>query len=293
MKCLKIPTPTRQHPAAHPSASAPALSKEHKPAAKPKPAWPSRYKYLKRRGLHTSSLHHIPDYSGQRRKALGIIDGERVQKFTHLSHAHVHVCSVIPSPVVSNTVYSMYLPLINTKTKKTDKTFQYQSKFPPLPLPAWGFINFGRPERHLLTHSNSPSSQALSEICPHDSTLRPVIGTTSIHKKHGCCTVPSEIEQNAYPKLSKLSRLIRVHSEDVLYSYTSKFLHHLQSLGLFVNLQKSMLQPSQTISFSGIKMESLSMQARISRLHSCANQFSHCVQAGRSSPLSVSKRHWG
>lgn len=95
----------RQCPAGHPSAPTSALSKEPKPAAK----------LLGR--------------------ALGSAGGEPVQKFAHLSHARVHVCSVIPLPVASKKVCcSMCLPLINVKTNKTNKTSQCQSKFPPLPL---------------------------------------------------------------------------------------------------------------------------------------------------------------
>lgn len=52
-------------------------------------------------------------------------------------------------------------------------------------------------------------------------------------------------------------------------------------ISVSVNVQKSRLQPSQTISFLGIEMES-------------SNQFSHHVQAmGDRHPWSALKRHWG
>ncbi|KAI2663425.1 Transposon Tf2-9 polyprotein [Labeo rohita] len=62
--------------------------------------------------------------------------------------------------------------------------------------------------------------------------------------------------------------LILAHSEDVLNSHKCVLLHHLLSLGLCVNVQKSALCPSRSITYLGVHME------RIRDLMSALDTFS-------------------
>lgn len=59
--------------------------------------------------------------------------------------------------------------------------------------------------------------------------------------------------------------LILAHSEDVLNSHKHTLLRHLESLGLCVNVQKSVLRPSQTIMYLGVQLDSITMRARLSQ----------------------------
>lgn len=59
--------------------------------------------------------------------------------------------------------------------------------------------------------------------------------------------------------------LILAHSENLLNCHKSKLLHHLQCLGLSVNVQMCMLQRSHIISFLGREMDSMSMRAHLSQ----------------------------
>ncbi|CAM4454824.1 unnamed protein product [Leuciscus chuanchicus] len=58
--------------------------------------------------------------------------------------------------------------------------------------------------------------------------------------------------------------LILAQSRSVLIEHTTILLDHLKNLGLRVNWAKSSLSPSQTISFLGTELDSLSMIARLS-----------------------------
>ncbi len=64
--------------------------------------------------------------------------------------------------------------------------------------------------------------------------------------------------------------LILAQSRDTLLSHIDSLLIHLESLGLCVNRQKSILAPSQSITYLGVCMDSLEMRARLSRERAAA-----------------------
>ncbi len=64
--------------------------------------------------------------------------------------------------------------------------------------------------------------------------------------------------------------LILAQSWDTLLSHIDWLLIHLESLGLCVNRRKSILAPSQSITYLGVCMDSLEMRARLSRERAAA-----------------------
>ncbi len=64
--------------------------------------------------------------------------------------------------------------------------------------------------------------------------------------------------------------LILAQSRDTLLSHIDSLLMHLESLGLCVNRRKSILAPSQSITYLGVCMDSLEMRARLSRERAAA-----------------------
>ncbi|KAL0151000.1 hypothetical protein M9458_053727 [Cirrhinus mrigala] len=76
--------------------------------------------------------------------------------------------------------------------------------------------------------------------------------------------------------------LILAHSEDVLNSHKRVLLRHLDSLGLCVNVQKSALCPSQSITYLGVHLDSVSMRARLchERIRDFLIVSSGCFQPG-------------
>ncbi len=64
--------------------------------------------------------------------------------------------------------------------------------------------------------------------------------------------------------------LILAQSRDTLLSHIDSLLIHLESLGLCINRQKSILAPSQSITYLGVCMDSLEMRARLSRERAAA-----------------------
>ncbi len=59
--------------------------------------------------------------------------------------------------------------------------------------------------------------------------------------------------------------LILAQSQDTLISHIDSLHIHLESLGLCVNMQKSILAPSQSITYLGLCLDSVEMRARLSR----------------------------
>ncbi len=64
--------------------------------------------------------------------------------------------------------------------------------------------------------------------------------------------------------------LILAQSRDTLLSHINSLLIHLESLGLCVNRRKSILAPSQSITYLGVCVDSLEMRARLSRERAAA-----------------------
>ncbi len=58
--------------------------------------------------------------------------------------------------------------------------------------------------------------------------------------------------------------LVLAQSESALLSDKFRLLAHIQSLGLTVNMQKSMLIPSKNISYLGVELNSINMRVRLS-----------------------------
>ncbi len=72
--------------------------------------------------------------------------------------------------------------------------------------------------------------------------------------------------------------LILAQSQDQALTHRDLVLHHLRSLGLRTNLQKSVLLPRQRTTFLGVVMDSRTMRAclsptRVQSLETCLNQF--------------------
>ncbi len=62
--------------------------------------------------------------------------------------------------------------------------------------------------------------------------------------------------------------LILAQSRDTLHSHIDSLLLHLESIGLCVNMQKSILTPSQSTTYPGMCFDSVEMRAAIlSSLH--------------------------
>ncbi len=59
--------------------------------------------------------------------------------------------------------------------------------------------------------------------------------------------------------------LILAQSRDTLISHIDSLLIHLESLGLCVNMQKSILTPSQSITYLGVCLDSVERRAHLSR----------------------------
>ena len=59
--------------------------------------------------------------------------------------------------------------------------------------------------------------------------------------------------------------LILAHSRDVLISHVETLLRHLDTLGLRVNMQKSVFLPSRTITYLGVCFDSMAMRAHLSQ----------------------------
>ncbi len=88
--------------------------------------------------------------------------------------------------------------------------------------------------------------------------------------------------------------LVLALSESALLSDKFRLLAHIQGLGLTVNMQKSMLVPSQNISFLGVELNSINMQARLSEERSQKLISSLAVfKLGRSPPLKCFQRTLG
>ncbi|XP_056608266.1 uncharacterized protein LOC130425869 [Triplophysa dalaica] len=88
--------------------------------------------------------------------------------------------------------------------------------------------------------------------------------------------------------------LILAHSREALSGHTQMLLRHLTSLGLRVNMQKSKLTPSQSITYLGVCFDSVEMRARLSqeRTESISSAL-HLLRPGRSVPLREFQRLLG
>ncbi|XP_056593677.1 uncharacterized protein LOC130412904 [Triplophysa dalaica] len=88
--------------------------------------------------------------------------------------------------------------------------------------------------------------------------------------------------------------LILAHSREALSGHTQMLLRHLTSLGLRVNMQKSKLTPSQSITYLGVCFDSVEMRGRLSqeRTESISSAL-HLLRPGRSVPLREFQRLLG
>ncbi|KAK9958504.1 hypothetical protein ABG768_010618, partial [Culter alburnus] len=85
----------------------------------------------------------------------------------------------------------------------------YYVKTNPLTHPSRGLVCFCGSKRCIFPYLDSPSTQALSEICIRGNrlsvyrpSLRSVFSSTHVHKVHECCSLPSTSERSARSKLS-------------------------------------------------------------------------------------------
>ncbi len=88
---------------------------------------------------------------------------------------------------------------------------------------------------------------------------------THLFEVHWCSTFPPQSEWDVHPQLNLNDWLILAQSQDTLISHIDSLLIHLESLGLGVNMQKSIIAPSQSITYLGVCLDSVEMKARLSR----------------------------
>ncbi len=122
----------------------------------------------------------------------------------------------------------------------------------------------------------TPASQTLSEVCLRGHSI-PIL-----------CSPVWALFQSAWmqhfpPEASRMrilnylgDWLILAQSRDTLLSHIDTLLHHLESLGLCVNMQKSFLVPSQSITYLGVCFDSVEMRARLSQERLAAMLSSLC-----------------
>ncbi len=92
------------------------------------------------------------------------------------------------------------------------------------------------------------------------------LGPHALFKGHRCSTPP--LRSSGRCILNYLDDwLILAQSLDTLISHIDSLLIHLETLGLCVNMQKSILAPSQSITYLGVCLDSMGMRARLSRDH--------------------------
>ena len=88
--------------------------------------------------------------------------------------------------------------------------------------------------------------------------------------------------------------LILAQSRTELLSHRAVLLDHLETLGLSVNWTKSSLQPSQSISFLGIDLNSVTMTARLSTQRTrCVRRLAASFQMGSRTPLKIFQKMLG
>ncbi len=143
----------------------------------------------------------------------------------------------------------------------------------------------------LFSHSGSPPPQDSVPI--HGPALRLILAPHTFTK---CMdAVLSPLKQSAMRILNYLDDwLVLAQSESALLCDKFRLLAHLQSLGLTVNMQKSMLVPSQNISFLGVELNSINMRAPLSE--ECSQKLISSLavfKLGRSPPLKCFQRTLG
>ncbi len=89
-----------------------------------------------------------------------------------------------------------------------------------------------------------------------------VPGSPHFYAMHGCGSLPSATDGNLHPQLPR--RLILAQSQAVSTLHKTLLLSHLCCLGLRVNFAKSILSPSQRVSFLGTVINSVQMTETVS-----------------------------
>ncbi len=165
-----------------------------------------------------------------------------------------------------------------------------------------GLVLYSGPERHILSHPDSPPSQTILEIRLRGSGL-PVHGPTlwavsSLAPRTftKCMDAAlSPLRQMGIRILNYLDDwLILAQSEVELLSHRTLILSHLERLGLRVNFAKSALSPSQRISFLGTVLDSAHMRAVIAPERALAIQkLAATFKSDTARPLKVFQRMLG
>ncbi len=124
---------------------------------------------------------------------------------------------------------------------------------PPANIPR-GLVHVTGSERRVLSHPGSPPSQTILEIHIWRGGISiqgPVVwaipGSPHFYTMHGCGSLPSATHGNPHT----LPRLILTQLQVVLTSHKTLLLSHFDCLGLRVSFPKSILSPSQRVSFLG------------------------------------------
>ncbi len=126
----------------------------------------------------------------------------------------------------------------------------------------------------VLSHSDSTASQTVSEVCfrGHSVPILP-FGLALAPRTFSKCVdaALSPLRASGIRILNYLDDwLILAQSRDRLLSHIDSLLIHLESLGLCANRRKSILAPSQSITYLGVCMDSLEMRVRLSRERAAA-----------------------
>ncbi len=133
-----------------------------------------------------------------------------------------------------------------------------------------GLVDVAGFERHVLSHPGSPHHRRFLRFAfegvAYQYKVLPFVLSMASHTFTRCMDAAlSPLRQMGICILKYLDDwLILAQSQAVLTSHKTLLLSHLRCLGLRVNFAKSILSPSQRVSFLGTVINSVQMTATVS-----------------------------
>ncbi len=130
-----------------------------------------------------------------------------------------------------------------------------------------GLVHVAGSERRIISHPGSPPLQTILDIhirrCGisiQGPAVWAVSGSPHFYTMHGCSSLPSVKNGNPHTQLPRQL----AHFCPVLISHKTLLLSNLDCQGLGVNFAKSIMSPSQWVSFLGTVIDSVQMTATVS-----------------------------